>query len=112
MAVTPGMRLTSSYAQTAARVQDVRIIGFSTIDDTFVIKLPPGMKMQSGPTPGNGSSQFGSYKVEVTEAAGTVTVKSRVEITSSRITPKQYPAFKAFCEAADRALSGRLVAGT
>jgi tetratricopeptide (TPR) repeat protein/transglutaminase-like putative cysteine protease len=111
MVATSGARLTSTYASTSQRTQDVRILGFSTIDDTFVIKLPPGMKMKSGPQAASGTSQFGSYKVEVTEQAGQVTVKSRVELTAARVKPAQYPAFKAFCEAVDRALGTRLVAG-
>ncbi len=109
MVATPSLRLTSTYASLSKRTQDVRIVGFSTIDDTFVIKLPPGFKLKSGPVASSGNSPFGSYRVEVAQQGGLVTVKTRLEITASRITPKQYPAFKVFCEAADRALGGRLV---
>jgi tetratricopeptide (TPR) repeat protein len=109
MAVTPSVRLTSTYASLSQRTRDVRVLSFATVDDSFVIKLPPGSKMKTGPTPAEGSSRFGSYKVELTSQPGQVTVRSRVEITTTRISPKDYPAFKKFCEEVDRALGGRLV---
>lgn len=109
MAVTPGTRLTANYASLSQRKEDVRIPSFSTIDDTFVVKLPPGAKVKSTPNTAEGSSPFGSYKVEASVQGGQVTVKSRVEVSATRITPKQYPAFKKFCEDVDRALAGRLV---
>ena len=56
MAVTPGMRLTSTYASLSQRTRDVRILSFATVDDSFVIKLPPGNKLKTGPTPSQGSS--------------------------------------------------------
>ena len=34
---------------------------------------------------------------------------SRVEVSATRITPAQYPAFKKFCEDVDRAIGARLV---
>lgn len=109
MGVTPGVRLTANYASLSSRKQDVRIPSFSTIDDTFVVKLPAGMKVKTAPLSASGTSPFGSFKVEASVQAGQVTVKSRVEVGATRITPKQYPAFKQFCEDVDRALSGRLV---
>jgi len=38
-----------------------------------------------------------------------VTVKTRVGMRVQRVVPADYPAFKRFCEDADRALSARLV---
>jgi len=111
MAVTPSARLTSTYASLSKRSQDVRITSFATLDDTFVIKLPPGIKERAAPIPSRGSSSFGSYSVEVTRQPGQVTVRSRVEVTARRITPKQYDAWKKFCADVDRALGGRLVVG-
>jgi tetratricopeptide (TPR) repeat protein/transglutaminase-like putative cysteine protease len=109
MAVTPSVRLTSTYASLSSRTQDVRIVSFSTVDDTFVIKLPAGKKLESAPPDAKGSSPFGSYSVEVEKTPAQVTVKSRVELRTGRVTPQQYPAFKKFCEDVDRALGGRLV---
>ena len=109
MAVTPSVRLTANFAALSQRKQDVRIASFSTIDDTFVVKLPPGAKLKSAPQPAEGSSPFGSYRVELAVAGGQVTVKSRVEVSATRVTPAQYPAFKKFCEDVDRAIGARLV---
>lgn len=109
MSVTPSVRLTTNYASLSQRKQDVRIPSFSTMEDTFVVKLPPGAKVKSAPHSVKGSSPFGSYEIEVGVAAGQVTVKGRVELSATRVTPKQYPAFKQFCEDVDRVLSARLV---
>jgi len=108
---TSNLRLTPTYASLSQRSQDLRILAFSSVDDTFVIKLPPGHKMRAGPVATQGSTPFGSYKVEVHESPGQISVKSRIEITTSRVTPKQYPAWKKFCEEADRAIALRLVVG-
>jgi hypothetical protein len=109
MVVTPSVRLTPTYASLSTRTQDVRIVSFSTVEDAFVVKLPPGRKVESAPPSSKGSSRFGSYSVDVHQEAGQVTVKSVVKLRTGRVSPKQYPAFKKFCEDVDRALGGRLV---
>jgi hypothetical protein len=47
--------------------------------------------------------------VEVIQGKDRINVKSRIVVTASRITPKDYPDWKRFCEAVDRAMSPRLV---
>jgi transglutaminase-like putative cysteine protease len=111
MSATPSLRLTPTYASLSQRKQDLRILGFSTSDDTFVFKLPAGHKVRTAPVGSEATSPFGSYKVEVHQSAGQISVRTRVEIGTPRITPKQYPAWKKFCEDVDRALAARLVVG-
>jgi hypothetical protein len=111
MNVTPDVRLTPGYASLSKRTQDVKILGFSTIDDTFVVKLPPGMKVVSAPQAARADGPFGAYSVQVEQQPGSVVVKSRLLVRASRIPPAQYPAWKQFCEAADRALSHPVVIG-
>jgi tetratricopeptide (TPR) repeat protein len=109
MAVTPGTRLTPTYASLSRRTQDVRIPSFSSVDDTFIIKLPAGAKVKSAPPSVSGTSPFGSFEVKSEVQAGQVVVKSRLEVSATRVPPGQYAAFKAFCADVDRALGARLV---
>lgn len=109
MPVTTDVRLTPTYASLSRRTQDIRLLGFSSVDDTFVVQLPPGVKVVSAPLPARGETRFGSYRVEVEQQPGQVTVKSRLEVKATRIRPADYDAWKKFCAEADRALSPRLV---
>jgi cellulose synthase operon protein C len=112
MSVTTGARLTPKYASLSQRTQDVRTLGFSTIDDTFTVKLPGGMKVVSAPPNTSADTPFGSYSVQVETQPGQVVIKSRVLLRTTRIRPKDYPAWKKFCAAADEALSRRLILGS
>jgi hypothetical protein len=109
MAVTSSLRLTPTFASLSSRTQDVSTLGFSTTEDTVSVDLPPGAKIVSKPEPVRGEGPFGSYSVEVTSEKDKVVVKSRVSVKVSRIAPKDYAAWKRFCEDADRALAPRLV---
>jgi tetratricopeptide (TPR) repeat protein/transglutaminase-like putative cysteine protease len=109
MAVTNSFRLTSAFATLSQRKQDVSIIAFSELRDTFVVDLPAGIKVVSAPETKNGDSRFGWYSVVVEQQPDKVTVKSRLGLKVTRVVPKDYAAFKAFCAEADRALGARLV---
>jgi hypothetical protein len=111
MDLTPDVRLTPTYASLSKRTQDVKTLGFSTIDDTFVVKLPAGMKVISTPPATRVEGPFGAYSVQVEQQPGTLTVKSKLLVRASRITPAQYAAWKRFCEDVDRALSPPVVIG-
>jgi len=109
MPVTSGFRLTPNYASLSQRRQPVELIAFTTLDDTYRIKLPAGAKVISLPQATEGNSPFGSFSVKVDVLRGEVVVRSRLAIQASRIEPKDYPAWKRFCEAADSAFSPRLL---
>ena len=109
MAVTESFRLTPNYASLSQRRHDVRLLAFSTLEDQYTIKLPPGSKVVSAPSNATQDGPFGSYAVTVQTDHDQVTVSSRILIKVDRVAPKDYPAWKSFCEAADRALSPRLV---
>ncbi|MEZ4222083.1 MAG: DUF3857 domain-containing protein [Polyangiaceae bacterium] len=109
--VTPEVRLTPSYASLSQRSQDVRILGFSSVDDTTTVRLPPGYKVLSAPESKEVKSAFGSASVEVKSSQGQVTVQSKLSMSVSRVSPKQYPAFRRFCADVDRAFGSRLVVG-
>jgi tetratricopeptide (TPR) repeat protein len=109
MAVTNSFRLTSAFASLSQRKQDLLIVAFSELRDTFTIELPAGTKVVSAPEPANGDSRFGWYSVAVEKQADKITVKSRIGLKVARVAPKDYAAFKAFCVEADRALGARLL---
>jgi len=109
MAVTNSFRLTPNYASLSQRRHDVRLLAFSTLEDRYSIKLPVGSKVVSAPSNVTQDGPFGSYFVKVQTDHDQVTVESRLIVKVDRVTPKDYPAWKSFCEAADRALSPRLV---
>ena len=109
--VTPRDRFVSAYATLSQRRLDIRLDHQSTLDETWTIKLPPGMRVKSLPTPASGTSAFGSFEVTVVETKGAVTVRSKIAFTQSRIKASEYAAFGPFCEQIDRALRQRLVVG-
>lgn len=109
MPVTGGFRLTPNYASLSQRRQAVELIAFTTIEDTYRIKLPPGAKVLSAPESRSGASAFGSYSVKVEPAKGELVVRSKLQVKASRIEPADYQAWKKFCEEADSAFSPRLL---
>jgi hypothetical protein len=109
MAVTSSLRLTPSFASLSTRTQDVMTLGFSTTEDLVTVELPPGAQIVSAPESAHADGRFGSYSVEVTREKDKVVVKSKIAVKVSRIKPPDYPAWRRFCEEADRALSPRLV---
>ncbi len=107
--VTTGSRLTPDYASLTRRTQDVRILGFSTRDETFVIDLSPGMKVLSAPAEVNLDTRFGTLTMDVEQGQNQVVVKSRLSLKVDRVMPADYEAWKMFASAVDQALSRRLV---
>jgi tetratricopeptide (TPR) repeat protein len=109
MPVTSGFRLTTNYASLSQRRQPVELIAFTTVDDTYRIKLPAGAKVVSAPENREGSSPFGSFSIKVEQGKGEVVVRSKLRVKASRIEPRDYQAWKRFCEDADSAFSPRLM---
>ncbi len=109
MDVTTNLRLTPKFASLSSRSQDVLTEGFSTTEDSVTVELPPGAEIISAPVPAREDGRFGSYSVEVARNKDRITVKSRIVVSASRIQPKDYAAWRKFCEASDRAMAPRLV---
>jgi len=84
-------------------------LAFSTRDDTYRVKLPPGAKVVSAPLEVSHQSAFGAYSVSLEQKPGEVVVHSRLEVKATRIKPREYAAWKKFCADADQALSHRLI---
>jgi hypothetical protein len=109
--VTPGFRLTPTYASLSTRRIAVKLPPLGTLDDTFVVKLPAGMRVVSTPPDATRDGPFGSYTVAVERDPSRVVVKTRLVVKVRNVPPEQYAAFKQFCADADSALTPRLVLG-
>ncbi len=109
MAVTSNYRLTPSFASLSTRKQDVSLPPIGTMEDTFIVKLPPGKQVLAAPAPRSGSSAFGSYEVKVEVSPGQVQVTSKLQVTKGRVSVADYAAWRRFCVEADSALAQRLV---
>jgi hypothetical protein len=104
-------RLVARFASLSNRKQDLRLHVQSTLEDEFVIHLPASMKVKSLPEAVQDDTPFGAYSVSAETSAGKVVVRTKIAIRKTRIKPAEYPGWRAFCEAADRAFAQRLVVG-
>jgi tetratricopeptide (TPR) repeat protein len=101
--------LVHDFAPLSQRKLDVKIPFRSKSETTWTVHLPPGTEVLRAPLPASVSSEFGTVTVTVENAAGSIQVKTVSTIDRSRISAKEYPAFLAWCESADRALGQRVV---
>lgn len=108
VAVGAREHMVRSYAPLSSRRTDVRIPALVTNENETIVKLPQGAKIIGAPHAAEGTSPFGSFKVEADVSGTTVRVKTTVAITKSRIAASKYAAFRAFCEQVDRALGQTL----
>jgi tetratricopeptide (TPR) repeat protein len=105
----PTLRLVADYTSSSKRTKDVVIRALTSRDDEWTYHLPAGAKVIHAATTAKQDTPFGSFSITVEEAAGKVTVRSTLAMKKSRIAPAEYEAFRAFCEAADRAFGQRFV---
>jgi len=105
----PVQRLAAELASQSARTQDVVVGPLSSHEETWVIKLPAGMKATRVPLPLSMDTPYGSFAIKIEDAAGKVTVKSTLTLKKARIVPAEYLGWRAFCEAVDRAFGQRVV---
>ncbi|HKQ69713.1 MAG TPA: DUF3857 domain-containing protein, partial [Polyangiaceae bacterium] len=107
----PTGRLVPAFAALSTRKQDIRLHVRSTLEDEVVIHLPANLKVKGPPDNLHQETPFGTFSINAEVSPGKVTVKSKVSFDKTRIAPAEYPAFRSFCEAADRAFAQRLVVG-
>lgn len=104
-------RLTDQYASLAERSLPVRLPVFGTEHSDYEVEIPQGMTVISGPEDVEVESRFGRYSIKRTQNGRKVRVVSSLGLTTTRIPPEQYKAWRSFCEAADAAMGTRLVLG-
>ncbi|MEM6790970.1 MAG: DUF3857 domain-containing protein [Myxococcota bacterium] len=107
----PGTRLVARFASQPSRAQDVVVGARRSRDETWRITLPPGLSPVGLPKPTKVATPFGSFSVDVTRVAPRVVeVRTRLVLATSRITPSQYGAWRAFCQQVDAASGAVVVA--
>lgn len=109
MPVTVRPQLTEQYASLSRRKLAVSLPVFGTLEDVFEVQYPAAMTVESAPKSVQKSTPFGDFSVTYREQPGQVAVSSRVMLKKTRISPKEYPAWRSFCEQVDAAMSPRLV---
>ncbi len=107
----PAGRLVADLASLSTRNHDVALRALTTRDEEWVVKLPPGAKVQALPQAQQVDSPYGRFSVTAEQSGGKVVVKSVLVLRKARVPVAEYPAFRAFCEAADRAFGQRVVVG-
>jgi tetratricopeptide (TPR) repeat protein len=107
----PAHSLVAEYASLSKRALDIDLRALTQRDDEWTIRLPSGMKVTRPPTPTQLDSPFGRFSLAFEEGPGKLTVKTSLAFKKARITPAEYPAWRTFCEAADRAFGQRMTVG-
>jgi hypothetical protein len=95
------------FAPLSSRQLDVRLQAQWTQEDDWTVRLPPGARIRSAPSPVQGSSAFGSYQVDAESTGNVVHIRTRITMAKTRIAAAEYGPFRAWCEEVDRALGQR-----
>lgn len=107
----PRQRLASEFASLSKRSLDVVLPALTSTEDEWTIRLPPGTKVLSAPAPVKLETPYGRFVLEVEQAKGLVVVHASLALTKARIPAAEYDAWRAFCEAVDRAANQRIGIG-
>lgn len=97
-------QLTTGLAAAAERTQDL-VLGPPSVE-TFDLEIqrPPGYSWGAVPSSQALESAAGRFDLEISTTDTEARVRARIELRSSRITPDEYPAFRAFLSDIDRSL--------
>ena len=74
----------------------------------WVIELPPGYKVSHVPAPLELQTPYGRVRFETSVSEDSVRVQRTLAILSSRVPAHDYPIFKAFVDAVERAGEDRI----
>ena len=100
-----------TYARLSARRQDL-VLGYPwQHDEELAYQLPAGWRLArvAAPAPRAVDSPFGRFRLDVDVDGEVVRVRSSLDVTRVRISPDDYPRFRAFLGEVDAALDERLV---
>lgn len=106
-AVAP-MDLSRRLGARSTRRYDIVVGVPSTFDETRTIRLPPGATVVDLPPAAHLESPFGTLNFTVENRQGALHVRRTLVLARDRITPQDYPAFRAFAQSVDDALARRV----
>lgn len=101
-------RLVARLASPATRRHDLVLGPRVLVREERTIHLPPGARVSDRPVPASIESPFGKLTVTVEDRADAVAVTTEVTLDRSRVSPAEYPAFRAFLARVDATLTQRL----
>ncbi len=103
--LAPKLGLVDRFASLATRRHPVDLEAFGTVERDYHIRLPPGGRVASLPKEASLRTRFGGFERIVTVENGSLHAHSKLWLDVQRVEPRDYPAFRAFCLAADAALA-------
>ena len=107
--VGPNEHYVREWAPLSRRRLDIRLSTQEVDETEWVVHLPAGARVTGAPHAAEGTSPYGSFKVEVENGPATVRVKTRLVVSKTRIWATDYPAFRAWCDTVDHALGQHLI---
>ena len=101
--------LLERYGVLAQRVQPLALEHTQREQERAEVHLPAGLAIPTLPPPVDVQTPFGSYAMRFTPMAGGYVIDTLLVVSTVRVEPHDYPAFRAFLEAIARAESTRVV---
>jgi hypothetical protein len=99
-----------TYARLSARREDLVLAYPWRHEEELAFQVPKGWHLEGAVAPAARvvDSPFGHFKLEVDLDGGAVRVRSTLDVTRVRISPDEYPRFRAFLREIDAVLDERL----
>jgi cellulose synthase operon protein C len=107
--VGPSEHLVRDFAPLSQRQLDVRLPFRSRTESEWTVHLPSAMQVVRAPDDTDVRGPFGTATLHVERTPGSVRVRTVVTLDRSRVGASEYPAFRAWCESADRSLGQHIV---
>ncbi|MFO0696718.1 MAG: DUF3857 domain-containing protein [Polyangiales bacterium] len=103
--------LLRAIAPTASRQYPLELGTQASYSEDRRIRAPQGLHVVQAPESGVAESPFGLLRLTVEREADSIRVKTEFELRTDRVSPSDYPAFRAWVEEADRLLRQRITFG-
>ena len=98
----------SGLATTTARRHPLMLGPPETFVERRVVHLPAGHTVASLPRGGEAASAFGRVAVTYAQSGDAVTAETTITFTQPRVSPREYPTFRQWIQAADQLLRERI----
>lgn len=99
----------SNFAPTSARTQDLDLNAPWITEEEIRVSLPAGATIKQLPKDEEITTSFGSVRFHYEKSAHDVTIQSRVAFEKTRISVKEYPAFRQFCSVVEHKFGDQIV---
>ncbi len=109
--VGPTWNLVATFATMGKRNHDVMVGPQRAHHEVWTVTLPKDMVATSMPKQVKIETPFGSYVQTTSNDGGKLTVSSTLLLSSSRVKPSEYAAFRQFCREVDAASGATLLLG-